>query len=80
MDATPWWGKTQLRLIVLLVILAGVAAYGLPRIIRQLGGETSRTQCGPTRVPTAPNWSLADVKSAVASSGLRFLRGTGTPE
>ena len=77
-EATPWWGRTHVRLGVLLTVLVGVAAFGVPTIAQRWGGGGTRSQCGPSRVQLAPNWSLAGVHGLVDTSGLPLLVGDGT--
>lgn len=78
MDATPWWGKGYVHLTVLLVLLAGVAAYGVPRIVQRLNGESAIARCAAVHVGPQPLWSLAKLNAVVSASGLPALVGDGT--
>jgi hypothetical protein len=53
-ERAPWWARPGARLAVLLVVLAGVAAYGVPRIVRQAAGRPGLAQCPPAMARTVP--------------------------
>lgn len=77
-EATPWWGKAHVRLIVLLALLAGVAAYGVPRIVHRFNGASDIVPCVAVHIGTQPLWSLAKLNAVVSASGLPALVGDGT--
>jgi hypothetical protein len=67
----PWWTKPSRRLPILLAILAGVAAYGIPRIGQDAARGTART-CS-ARVRSEPRNHSGDRTYVV-----RDAFGTGT--
>src|SRR5207302_10368535 len=66
--------------VVLLAVLAGVAAYGVPRIARELTGTGPAATCVLAPAPSLVKWSLAQVDEAVRASGLKSLIGDGTTD
>lgn len=75
-ETADGWSEARLRLLVLLGLLAtlaGVAAYGIPRIIQNVAGAVGAPACRPPRVQAPLNWSLAKLDGAVATSGLRSI-------
>lgn len=72
-----WWARAPLRLVLLLVVLAGVAAYGVPQIVQNaVGDSSSRCQLAPFQ--PLLHTSLADVERAVVISHLSALVGNGS--
>ncbi len=74
------WAQARFRLAVLLPILAGLAAFGIPKILAY--GSTSAASgamCQP-RAPEPATWSLARLRNAVAMSGLVSLSRGATPD
>lgn len=49
----PWWARPAIRLPILLAILAGVAWYGVPRIVHETAGAAQPPQCN-ARVSSEP--------------------------
>ncbi|MGO9889422.1 MAG: hypothetical protein ACLP0L_16120 [Solirubrobacteraceae bacterium] len=45
----PWWARARARLVVLLVVLAAVSAYGVPRIIANASAGCARSRVVPGR-------------------------------
>jgi hypothetical protein len=51
---TPWWAKPSRRLPILLAILAGVALYGVPRIVHKAAGAPPPCMTQLQKEPTSP--------------------------
>lgn len=80
--AAPWWARAPARLAFLLVVLAGVATYGVPRIIANASAGTSppgtpRALCS-LAVPSLAKASIPDIeRTADYYAGLYALLGRG---
>jgi len=61
-----------------LASLAIVAAFGIPKIAREVTGTSAAAPCQLATVPAPLKWSLAQVENAVRSSGLRSLIDGGS--
>lgn len=72
----PWWARAPVRLAFLLVVLAGVSAYGVPRIIANASAGTSPPGC-PFAVSPLVKESIPDVEGAAYYDRLFALLGRG---
>lgn len=80
--AAPWWARAPARLAFLLAVLAGVAAYGVPRIIANASAGTSppgtsARPCSPV-VPSLAKATIPEIeRTADYYAGLYALLGRG---
>ena len=72
----PWWARAPARLAFLLVVLAAVSAYGVPKIIANASVGTS-PRC-PMEVPSLARATIPDLERTADSDGLYGLLGRGT--
>jgi hypothetical protein len=73
--SAPWWARAPTRLILLLIVLAVVAAFGAHKVFTAGTGRTAAA-CYPTGRPL-PRWSLAKTQQMVAATRVRYLVGAG---
>ena len=72
----PWWARAPARLALLLVVLAVVACYGVPKIIANASPGTSAPQC-PFDVAPLAKESVPDVEFTAYADRLFSLPGRG---
>jgi hypothetical protein len=75
----PWYLRAPVRLTFLLVVLAGVAAYGVPRIVRA-GGWGSAHGCSTGTPPPLAKLTPVALGRALGASGADQLIGEGFPD
>ncbi|MGA8719918.1 MAG: hypothetical protein WB557_18065 [Solirubrobacteraceae bacterium] len=73
----PWWARAPARLAFLLVVLAAVSAYGVPRIIANASAGASAAQC-PVDAPSVARATIPDLERTADADGLYALLGRGT--
>lgn len=76
-EALPWWAAAPARLGVLLIVLACVASFGIPRIIHNATVPRGSV-CIPGPVPQAASLNAAEIQEAVSVMGVDALVGDGT--
>lgn len=74
----PWWARAPARLAFLLVVLAGVATYGVPRIIANASAGASPPPLCSLVVPSLAKASIPEIeRTADYYAGLYALLGRG---
>jgi hypothetical protein len=76
-EVVPWWAAAPARLGVLLIVLACVASFGIPRIIHNATAG-HRSACSPGPIPQAASLNAAEIQEAVSVMGVDALVGDGT--
>ena len=74
--ALPWWAAAPARIGVLLLVLACVASFGIPRIIHNATARHGSV-CMPGPVPQASSLNAAEIQEAVSVTGVDALVGAG---
>jgi hypothetical protein len=77
--STPWWTRASLRLPILLLVLAALAVYGVPRIARQ-AQSTSAPVCAVATFPAPVRTTVTALHDLLAVSGLPALAHEGAPD